>query len=153
VSHWPPVNVEPEITQNPKKVVEELYRLISFNAGSQPEWERFISLFTESAVMSLRLFPEDPVMWTGSPADYAQVQVDKEMEETGYSEVPVKEEWMVFGDVAEARVIFDMQRGAQPAVRCFDGYHLIFKDKRWWVTSILGEIPLKGTKLPTGIVG
>lgn len=152
MSHWPPVEIEPEITSDPQKVIEELYRLISFESGSLPNWDRFISLFTENAVMSLRLFPGDPEMWTGTPAEYAQVQVDKEMEEFGYSETPVKEEWMVFGHVAEGRVIFDMQRGDQPAIRCFDGYHLIFKDDRWWVTSILGEIPLECTELPKDIV-
>ncbi len=152
MSHWPPVDIEPEISKDPKKVVEELYRLISFNSGDLPAWDRFISLFTENAVMSLRLFPGDPHMWTGPPTEYSQVQVDQEMQEHGYSETPVKEDWMVFGDVAEGRVTFDMQRGDQPAIRCFDGYHLVFQDSRWWVTSILGEIPTTNTQVPKDIV-
>jgi hypothetical protein len=146
MNSWPPKTIESDITSDPKKVVEELYRLISFEAGELPQWDRFASLFTENAVMSLRLFPNDTEMWTGSPIQYAEVQVDKAMEESGYSETPISEQWTIYSAIAESRVIFDMQRGDEPPIRCIDGYHLIFSKGRWWVTSVLGEIPPPGTE-------
>lgn len=148
MGHWPPVDIETEITTDPKMVVEELYRLISFESGALPNWQRFISLFTENAVMSLRLFPGDTEIWTGSPADYAQVQIDAEMAQHGYSETPVSDQWNIFGDTAQARIVFDMQRSGQPAIRCFDDYHLMFRGGRWWVSSILGEIPMANIEAP-----
>jgi hypothetical protein len=152
MSQWPPVPVDPEISGDPKKLVKECYRLTSFNAGSLPGWDAFRALFLENAVISLRLFPNDPEIWSGTPTDYARVQVDDEMEELGYSETPVNEEWFGFRDVAECRVMFDMQRGDQDPIRCFDIFHLVYRQKRWWISAIAGEIPTDGLAIPADTV-
>lgn len=139
MKEWPPVQLDEKITATPEGVVEECYRLISFPPGSEPNWDEFKSLFQEKAVLSLRVFPEDDSVTVMDLDEYTIIQMRPDMKKEGYSETVVREDWFKQGDFATCQVIFDMQFGDTPPVRCFDDFHLIKRDGRWWIVSIIGE--------------
>ena len=129
--------------------MKECYRLISFPAGSLPGWGRFKSLFVAKAVLTLRVFPGDETMSVMDLDEYATRQIRDGMKEEGYSETVIKQEWFGFGDVRETRVIFHMQFGDRQPTTAFDIFQLVKLEGRWWITSIMGEIPEVGVKVPS----
>ena len=101
----------PDIVGTPEAVVDEAYRLISFEPGSEPRWDRFKALFSPRAVLAFRIFPEDDAVTIMDLDDYIVRQMREGMKEDGYSETILRRDWLVFGDVAEARVVFEMKFG------------------------------------------
>lgn len=148
MQNWPPVKIEEQIVSSPQALVEECYRLISFPSGSQPDWSRFQSLFVQSAVLTLRVFPEDASMTVMNLEEYTVHQIREGMKESGYAERILKQEWFGFGDVSETRVIFELQFGSEKPITAFDIFQLVKLEGRWWITSITGEIPKVGVAVP-----
>ena len=140
--------LEPDIVGTPEAVVDEAYRLISFEPGSQPQWDRFKALFSPRAVLAFRVFPEDDAVTIMDLEDYVVRQMREGMEEEGYSETILRRDWLVFGDVAEARVVFEMKFGEAEPVPALDIYQLVRREGRWWIVSIISEVPRPGTPLP-----
>ena len=72
------------------------------------------------------------------------------MKKTGFEEKIVKMKTMEFGDIAHVLVLYTAQipgvmKAPQEGV---DSFHLIRKDGRWWIVSILNEIPTKDRPKP-----
>lgn len=40
-------------------LIEAAYDLLAFEPGGLPQWSRFFELFSESAILALRVFPAD----------------------------------------------------------------------------------------------
>lgn len=152
MENWPPVELEDSITTSPQALVDECYRLISFPAGSLPGWDRFKSLFVENAVLALRVFPEDDSMSVMNLDEYARRQIRDGMEEEGYTETVLRQEWFGFGDVCETRVIFEMRFGDREPVPAFDIFQLVRLNGRWWIASITGEVPKPGVEVPDDLL-
>ena len=140
--------VDRRIVESREAIVAEAYRLISFEPESGPDWERFNALFASGAVLALRVFPEDAEISVMNLREYAVKLMRKGMRESGYSERQVRTEWFEFGDIAEARVIFEIQFGDESPVRALDVFQLVRQDGRWWIVSIIAEIPKPGVAIP-----
>ena len=72
------------------------------------------------------------------------------VEETGFAETIVRTRPMVFGDIAHILVLYEVEipgsgRGPQQGV---DSFQLIRKDGRWWIVSIVNEIPMADRPVP-----
>ena len=143
----------PDIVGTPEAVVDEAYRLISFEPGSEPRWDRFKALFSPRAVLAFRIFPEDDAVTIMDLDDYIVRQMREGMKEDGYSETILRRDWLVFGDVAEARVVFEMKFGEAAPIPALDVYQLVRREGRWWIVSIISEIPRPGTPLPEALGG
>lgn len=152
MKNWPPVRLSEEIVSTPQAVVEECYRLISFPPGSLPGWDAFKSLFVPQAVLTLRVFPEDEAMSVMDLEQYTIQQIREGMKEEGYTETVLKQDWFGFGDVCETRVIFEMKFGDKEPVTAFDIFQLVKLEGRWWITSIMGEIPPPGVEVPKDLL-
>ena len=77
--------------------------------GAEPDWEGFRALFHRQAVLALRVFPEDDAITVMDLDAYMVKQMRAGMEEEGYSETLVSRTELVFHDVAEVRVVFEMR--------------------------------------------
>jgi hypothetical protein len=75
---------------------------------------------------------------------------DSDVKKTGFEEKIVKMQSMVFGDIAHVLVLYTARipgvtKTPQEGV---DSFHLIRKDGRWWIVSILNEIPTRERPKP-----
>ena len=140
--------VDREVVESREAIVAEAYRLISFQPESGPNWKRFNALFTDRAVLALRVFPEDESVSIMDLDEYAVKLMRKGMREEGYTETQVQTDWFEFGDIAEARVIFEIRFGDEDPIPALDVFQLVRRDGRWWIVSIIAEIPKPGMEIP-----
>jgi hypothetical protein len=145
--------LEKKITQTPKAVVDESYRLISFKRGAEPVWERFRQLFAPGAILALRVFPEDKAISLMGLEDYVIKQIREGMKEEGYSEKIVSRREFTFGHISEVRVVFEMQFGEGRPHTALDIYQLVRNQGRWWIVAIISEILEPGAPVPEGFLG
>jgi len=136
----------------PQSVVDELYDLVTFDAGTTPDWDRVRSLFIDEAVIVLRTTRTETSVFSveGFVADFIAFIERANVEERGFAETIVRTKDMVFGDIAHILVLYEAQipgsgRDPQQGV---DSFQLIRKDGRWWIASIVNEIPMEGRPIP-----
>ena len=124
----------------PQALVEMTYRLISFSAGGEPSWPTFRTLFSDRAVLAIRILPEDPSITVMNLDEYVQWQIREGMKEAGYEERPLERSFNVMGDLAEAHVRFQMYIGPRHIGDAIDIFQIVRKEGRWWIVSIVSEI-------------
>ena len=133
---------------SPGALVDACYDLITFEPGAEPDWEGFRALFHRQAVLALRVFPEDDAVTVMDLDAYMVEQMRAGMEEEGYSETLVSRAELVFHDVAEVRVVFEMRYGEGAPYTAIDVYGLVRLDGRWLIASIVSDIAAPGEPLP-----
>ena len=137
-----------ETVATPQATVQEAYRLIGFEPRAEPQWDRFRALFDPRAVLALRVFPGDEAVTVMDLDEYMVYQIREGMKEEGYSETTLHEQSFVFGDIAEARVVFEIRYGDAPPVPAIDILTLVRRAGRWWIISITSDTPGTGTPVP-----
>ena len=140
------------LTASPTVIVDACYDLISFEAGSGPQWERFRSLFLPEAVLTLRVFPGDAEVTVMDLDAYMEKQMREGMKEEGYSETVLQRTEMIYRDIAESRVLFHMQFGDAAPFTAIDVFQLVRRGGRWWVASIISDILEPGEPIPQGVI-
>ena len=138
--------------QSADGVVEELYDLVTFDAGTVPDWEKVRSLFIATGVVVLRTSRQDTTVFSvqGFIDDFVRFIEQADVKETGFKEEIKRMKPMVFGDMATVLVLYEASipgrmRTPQQGV---DSFSLIRKDGRWWIVSIVNEIPTSSNPLP-----
>ncbi len=107
---WPAsADDTPEASPSAREVVEELYRLVTFEAGETPDWSRVRSLFVDDAVVVLRTGRDAMTVFTvdGFVDDFVQFIEQREVEKTGFTERILEMKSTVYGDIAHILVLFD----------------------------------------------
>lgn len=133
---------------SPATLVDACYDLISFEPGSEPDWDGFRVLFHPQAVLALRVFPEDDTVTVMDLDAYMVKQIRAGMEEEGYTETLVSRTEFVFHDVSEVRVMFEMKFGDGAPHMAIDLFGLVKLDGRWYIASIVSDIAPPGEPLP-----
>ncbi len=151
---WPAVasGTPEDVPQTAREVVEELYRLVTFEAGTTPDWGRVRSLFAKEAVVVLRTGRDAMTIFTldGFVDDFVQFIEDREVEKTGFTERVLKTRSTVYGDIAHVLVLFDShipgtERPPHPGI---DSFQLIREAGRWKIISITNDRPSPGNPIP-----
>jgi len=124
----------------PQDLVALTYELISFNAGSEPDWTAFRRLFAERAVLAIRILPSDPAITVMNLDEYVQWHIREGMKEHGYAERPLKKTFNVMGDLAEAHVHFQMYIGQRHIGDAIDIFQIVRRNNRWCIVSIVSEV-------------
>jgi len=140
------------LAATPASTVDACYDLISFEAGSEPQWESFRGMFLPEAILALRFFPGDPEITVMNLDAYVVKQMRDGMKDEGYSETVMARSEMIYGDIAECRVIFEMRFGSAEPHTAIDVFQLIRRDGRWWVASIASDILAPGEPVPDGVL-
>ena len=135
----------------PAALVDACYSLISFEAGSEPAWDRFRALFLPQALLALRVFPEDDAITIMDLDQYMIKQMREGMKEEGYSESILKRSELVYRDIAEVRVLFAMRFGNSEPHTAIDVFQLVRSEGRWWIASIVSDILAPGEPVPDGL--
>ena len=110
------------------EVVEELYALVTFDAGTTPDWDRVRSLFADEAVVVLRTGLDEMTIFSldGFVNDFVQFIEQSDVETTGFTERILKMKTTVYGDIAHILVLFDshINGSTTPARQGIDSFQL-----------------------------
>jgi len=136
----------------PENLVAHLYDQVTFPSGESPDWKYIRTLFDPSAIVVMRqgISETATLSLDGWILDFVNFIHDAEIETTGFQESIVKMESTVFGDIAHILVLYTSYiPGISEAPReGVDSFHLIKKDARWRIISILNEIPNQDRPIP-----
>lgn len=134
-------------------VVDEFYRLVTFGPGTTPDWDQVRALFLPEAVVVVRTSRTETGVFSvdGFVQDFGNFIERANVGETGFAETIVRKKPLVFGDIGHFLVLYEAQipgsgRGPQQGV---DSFQVIRKNGRWWIASIVNEIPMADRPLPS----
>ncbi|KPK84722.1 MAG: hypothetical protein AMS27_09190 [Bacteroides sp. SM23_62_1] len=135
-----------------EEVITSLYNLVTFDAGTTPDWDRVRSLFLPEAVVVLRTSRESTSVFSveGFVDDFIQFIERAEAEKTGFREEIISMKPMIFGDMADIWVLYEASiPGSQrPPQQGVDFFSLIKKEGQWVIVSVTNEIPTSERPVP-----
>jgi len=140
------------IFHHPETVVTEIYKLVSFEAGIAPDWERVKSLFVDEAIIVLRTSVDSmKIMDTQGFVDLFVRDIERyELDKTGFKEKILSLKPTVFGNFAHVFVVYEasVPDSPMPPQRGVDSFQLMKKDAHWRIVSIVNEVPVQGNPIP-----
>jgi hypothetical protein len=143
---------ESGIFQNPDSLVTALYRAVTFEPGTTPDWVYVRSMFHRDAVVVLRVTRDSTAIMSvdGFIQDFVDFIARAKADRSGFQERVLKMRPLVFGNVAEVLVLYEASlpgspRGPQKGV---DSFHLAKKNGRWWIVSIVNDVVTKDRPVP-----
>lgn len=151
-----PINAQTpvdSVLQTPDALVRHVYDLVTFEAGTTPDWERVRSMFIDDAVIVLRTSRDSTTIFSvdGFIDDFVAFIERADAERTGFTETVIRTERMEFGDMAHVLVLYEasVPGSERPPQQGVDSFQLIKKADRWWIVSITNEIPTLDRRLPS----
>lgn len=140
------------VVQSAETIVEGLYNLVTWEPGKIADWDKVKNLFQENAIVALRRTRTQMITINKQGfVDLFIADVNRmNLQERGFSEKIIKKKLTLLGDVAYCTVLYEVSIPSIPnsAQRGVDHFHLLKKDGRWWITSIINEIPREGVPVP-----
>lgn len=137
--------------RSPEKVVGELYDMVTFEAGTVPDWDKVRALFVEEAVVVLRTGPDEMTTFTleGFIQDFVDFIDQREVEATGFTEKILRMKATRYGDIAHVLVLFESHiNGSEaPARPGIDSFQLIRQGDEWRILSITNDRPSEGNPI------
>lgn len=131
--------------KDPESLVRHLYDQVTFPAGESPDWEYVRTLFIKESIVVMRSGKTETVSLSldGWILDFVNFIHNADVVSTGFEEKIIKMKSMVFGDIAHILVLYTSYIPGKSKVprEGVDSFHLIKKEGRWWIISILNEIP------------
>ncbi|MBC7795750.1 MAG: hypothetical protein H7Z37_02630 [Pyrinomonadaceae bacterium] len=135
-------------------IVKSLYNVISGDAGTKRDWNRFRSLFHKSAQM----IPTGKNPKTGeinaryiTPEEYIE-KSGAYLEKEGFHEIELARRTEVFGNIAQVFTTYETRRklsDAKPFMRGINSVQLLNDGKRWWILNITWSQESPENQLPT----
>ncbi|MCP3914373.1 MAG: hypothetical protein GY711_02325 [bacterium] len=143
---------KPDPEAGAEALVRKLYELVTFEAGTTPDWDEVRTLFVPEAVVVLRTGREEMSVFSvdGFVADFVKFIEDAKVEKTGFTERILGMKSFVYGDIAQVLVLFDSHipgSGREPH-QGIDSFELIRQKGAWRVVSIVNERPTKERPIP-----
>lgn len=130
---------------DPENLVRHLYDQVTFSIGETPDWDHVRTLFIKESNVVMRVGKNETATLSldGWVLDFENFIREANVETTGFEENIVKMKSMVFGDIAHILVLYTsyIPNKSKAPREGVDSFHLIKKDGRWWIVSILNEIP------------
>lgn len=144
-------DVNPNL-ETPEGLIRHLYEQVTFPAGESPDWDYVRTFFVPQASVVMRMGKNKTATLSldGWILDFVNFIHNADVKSTGFEEKIIKMESTIFGDIAHSLVLYtSFIPGKSKAPReGVDSFHLIKKEGRWWIVSILNEIPGPGRPKP-----
>jgi len=141
---------EPAVS--PEKTIQKLYDLVTFEAGTVPDWDKVRGLFIEEAVIVLRTSWDSTSVFTvdGFVGDFIAFAENPTIKEAGFKEEILKMKTLEFGEMANILVLYQasVPGSDRPPQKGVDNFSLIRKNNRWWIISVTNEIPANTRPIP-----
>ncbi len=126
-------------------VVRHLYDLVTFDAGTTPDWDQVRAVFIDEAVIVLRTSrTESKVMsLDGFIQDWLDFIERANAIETGFEEKVIRTVPTEFKDIAHVWVLYEahIPGSPRPPQQGVDGFSLIRRDGKWLIAAVVNEIP------------
>lgn len=133
-------------------VVRALYDLVTFEAGTTPDWDEVRSLFIEEAVVVLRTSPAATTVFSleGFVNDFVTFIERANVEATGFSEQILQLQGTEFHDMAHYWVLYQasIPGSPRPPQQGVDSFSLIRQDGRWLIASVTNDLPTREHPVP-----
>lgn len=124
-------------------VVRELYDLVTFPAGTTPDWDRARSLFLPEAVVVLRTSRTASTVFAVEEwvQDFVTFIEQRNVEETGFVERIVRLVSTEFWDIAQVWVLYEpsIPGREMPPQQGVDSFSLVRRHGRWWIVSVVND--------------
>lgn len=138
--------------ETPEGLIQEIYDLVTFPAGTTPDWDAVRDLFIPEAIVVLRTSRDGATVFSvdGFVQDFVTFIDQANVQESGFTERILDTRSFVWGDIAHVLVLFDSDipgDGREPRAG-IDSFQLIKRDGRWWIASITNERPSADRPLP-----
>ena len=139
----------------PEGLVRALYDRVSSEPGTVPDWDQVRSAFLPQAIIVLRATRDSMSVLTldGFVQDFVTFIERANVRTTGFTERVVKTQAMVFGDIAHVLVLYEahITGSPRPPQQGVDSFQLLRREGRWWIVSIVNEIPTASRPLPAAL--
>lgn len=131
-------------------LIHALYNMVTFEAGTTPDWEEARSAFIPEALVVMRMGEHETAVLNvqGWIDDFVSFIETRDVMATGFSETIIKMKTTQMGDIAHVLVLYESHLPGHPRRQGVDSFQLIRKDGRWWILSIANELPRWGRKVP-----
>ncbi|MBK7410685.1 MAG: hypothetical protein IPJ40_23105 [Saprospirales bacterium] len=133
-------------------LVTQLYDMVSFEAGTTPDWNEVRKMFLDEAVITLRTSRDSLSVFSvdGFIDDFIRFEGQVRAKNLGFKETILAMRPVVVGDMAQVLVLYQtvipgLERQPQKGI---DSFHLIRKNGRWWITSIVNELVTEDNPIP-----
>jgi len=135
-----------------ENVVRALYRLVTFDAGKNVDWEQVKALFIPEAVIVLRASRTSMNVLNRNTFvdDFVRFIREASLEDRAFEETIVAIKTQETGDVARSTVHYAARIPSRdrPAQHGIDVFLLMKADGRWRIVSIVNEIVRPGVEVP-----
>jgi hypothetical protein len=132
-------------SQTADAVVRELYDLVTFEAGTTPDWDRVRSLFLDEAVIVLRTSrtASEVMSLDGFIGDWLEFIERANVSETGFEEKIIRTVPLEFKDIAHVLVLYEahIPGSPRPPQQGVDSFSLVRRDGAWLIAAVLNDIP------------
>lgn len=133
-------------------VVKKIYELVTFEAGSPPDWDDVKALFLDEAVVVLRTSRTESTVFSvdGFIDDFKKFAERKDVQKNGFSEKILRTHATEFRDIAHVWVLYEasIPGTGRPPLKGADSFQLIRKDDRWRIASVANDIPTADHPIP-----
>jgi hypothetical protein len=136
-------------------ILHAWYDVINGPPGAPRQWRRDSTLYTaEATFVSLDQQDGKPKATIYTPEQYRQA-VNASFVKNGFYETEIGSRVERFGDVAQARSVYETRRTAEGPVtaRGINFILLYWDGTRWWITGAVWEDEHDATRLPADWVG
>jgi len=138
--------------ETPESVVAEMYRLISFEPNTSPDWEKMKALFAEEAVIFLRVSGDtQAAVSRDGLVDLFTASIEKhKLVNSGFTEKLVSCKMEMFGAIAHCFVVYEssIPNDTRPPTRGVDSIQFVKKNGRWLVASLTNDVSGPGNPIP-----
>jgi len=142
-------------TGSAEDVVRTLYRIVTFDAGKNVDWEQVKALFIPEAVIVLRASRTSMNVLNRNTFvdDFVRFIRDAKLEDQAFEETIVAIKTQETGDVARSTVHYAARIPSRdrPAQHGVDVFLLMKVDGRWRIVSIVNELVRPGVEVPEEI--
>ena len=141
----------------PRSLVAGIYDAVSAPAGALPDWNFVRSHFTPEAVIVLRTTPEESRLMDLNAfiGDFESFYEKIGPSGNGFKETVESIRVVEFGHVAHCYVVYaaDIVGDDRPPQRGLDSWHLMHRDGRWWVVSVVNDVERVAGPFPDEVFG
>lgn len=141
---------------DPGAMVAGIYDAVSVPAGGQADWDSVRAFFDPQAVIVLRA-TRDATRLMDVDAfiqDFVDFY-DRLGPGVGFKERVVSIRTMKYGNVAHSYVVYEVlvEGSDRPPQRGLDSWHLMLRDGRWWIVSVVNESEVTAGPIPDVVFG
>lgn len=142
----------PAYPATPEAVVRALYDRVTWTPPAQPDWAKVREIFRPEAVFALRLGPGELKMLDldGFIREWVEYAYIEPVVKNGFQEKIVRLKATEYGGIANVYVLYEalipgyMKAPEQGVDIC----HLVKRDGKWQIVSIVNELVSKDKPLP-----